>query len=111
LWISSGFLGFRRQFRDGGDGEADRRRDRGVRGILGTVADRGAGAARVSDGPSAGGVGGIRGTRAEGERGRRCPGFRRELIELSGKFGNTCDLLGGLFGAKNVGVTNLTHLK
>jgi hypothetical protein len=47
------------------------RRDRGVRGIPGAVADRGAGAARVGDGPSAGGAGGIRGTRAEGERGRR----------------------------------------
>jgi hypothetical protein len=41
------------------------RRDRGVRGIPGAVADRGAGAARVGAGLSAGG------TRAEGERGRR----------------------------------------
>jgi hypothetical protein len=63
--------GHRRQFRDGGDGEVNRRRNRGVRGIPGTVADHGAGAARVGDGPSAGGAGGIRGTRAEGERGRR----------------------------------------
>jgi hypothetical protein len=47
------------------------RRDRGVRGIPGTVADRGAGVARVGAGLSAGGAGGIRGTRAEGERGRR----------------------------------------
>jgi hypothetical protein len=47
------------------------RRDRGMRGIPGVVADRGAGAARVGDGPSAGGAGGICGTRAEGERGRR----------------------------------------
>jgi hypothetical protein len=47
------------------------RRDRGVRGILGAVADRGAGVARVGAGPSAGGAGGIRGTRVEGERGRR----------------------------------------
>jgi hypothetical protein len=46
-------------------------RDRDVRGIPGAVADRSAGAARVGDGPSAGGAGGIRGTRAEGERGRR----------------------------------------
>jgi hypothetical protein len=43
-------------------------RDRGVRGIPGTVADRGAGKARVSAGFSAGGAGGIRGTRAERER-------------------------------------------
>jgi hypothetical protein len=35
------------------------------------VADRGAEAERVGDGPSAGGAGGIRGTRAEDERGRR----------------------------------------
>jgi hypothetical protein len=42
-----------------------------VRGIPGTVADRGAGVARVGAGPSAGGAGGIRGTRAKGERGRR----------------------------------------
>jgi hypothetical protein len=59
--------GRRRDFRDGGDGEADR----GVRGIPGTVADRGAGVARVGAGLSASGAGGIRGTRAEGERGRR----------------------------------------
>jgi hypothetical protein len=45
--------------------------DRGVRGIPGTVADRGAGVARMGAGLSAGGAGGIRGTRAEGERGRR----------------------------------------
>jgi hypothetical protein len=47
------------------------RRDRGMHGIPGTVADRGAGVARVGAGLSAGGAGGIRGTRAEGERGRR----------------------------------------
>jgi hypothetical protein len=47
------------------------RRDRGVRGIPDTVADRGAGVACVGAGLSAGGAGGIRGTRAEGERGRR----------------------------------------
>jgi hypothetical protein len=35
------------------------------------VADRGAGVARVGADLSAGGAGGIRGTRAEGERGRR----------------------------------------
>jgi hypothetical protein len=45
------------------------RRDRGVRGIHGTVADHGAREACVGAGPSAGGAGGIRGTRAEGERG------------------------------------------
>jgi hypothetical protein len=47
------------------------RRDRGVRGIPGMVADRGAGKARVGAGQGAGGAGGIRGTRAEGERGGR----------------------------------------
>jgi hypothetical protein len=45
------------------------RRDRGVRGIPGTVADRGAGLACVRAAPGAGGAGEIRGTRAEGERG------------------------------------------
>jgi hypothetical protein len=40
------------------------RRDRGVLGILGTLADRGAGKACVGAGPGAGGAGGIRGTRA-----------------------------------------------
>jgi hypothetical protein len=47
------------------------RRDRGVRGIPGTVADRGAGVARVGAGLNADGAGGIRGTHAEGERGGR----------------------------------------
>jgi hypothetical protein len=46
------------------------RRDRGVRGIPGTVADRGAGKAHVSAAPGAGGAGEIRGTRADGERER-----------------------------------------
>jgi hypothetical protein len=45
--------------------------DHGVRGISGTVADRGAGEACVGAGPSAGGADGIRGTHAEGERGER----------------------------------------
>jgi hypothetical protein len=42
-----------------------------VHEIPGTVADRGAGVARVGAGLSAGGAGGIRGTRAKGEGGRR----------------------------------------
>jgi hypothetical protein len=54
-----------------------------MRGIPGTVADRGAGVARVGAGPSAGGAGGIRGTRAEDERGRRWLGFQ---MSLAGKF-------------------------
>jgi hypothetical protein len=45
------------------------RRDRGVRGIPGTVADRGVGKARMRAGLGAGSAGGIRGTRAGG-RGR-----------------------------------------
>jgi hypothetical protein len=40
-----------------------------VRGIPSTVADRGIGKARVGAGPGVGGAGGIRGTRADGERG------------------------------------------
>jgi hypothetical protein len=47
------------------------RQDRGVRGIPGMVADRDAGVARVGAGLSAGSAGGIHGTHAEGERGRR----------------------------------------
>jgi hypothetical protein len=47
------------------------RQDRDVRGIPGAVADRSARATRVGEGPSAGGAGGIHGTRAEGERGRQ----------------------------------------
>jgi hypothetical protein len=39
------------------------RRYRGVRGIPGTVADRGVGKGRVGAGPGAGGAGGICGTR------------------------------------------------
>jgi hypothetical protein len=46
-------------------------RDRSVHRIPGTVADRGTRMARVGAGLNAGGAGGIRGTRAEGERGRR----------------------------------------
>jgi hypothetical protein len=51
------------------------RRDCGVRGIPGVVADSSAERHAVGDGPSAGGAGGIRGTRAEGERGARWLGF------------------------------------
>jgi hypothetical protein len=47
------------------------RPDRGVRGIPGTAADRGAGVARVGAGLNADGAGGIRGARTEGERGGR----------------------------------------
>jgi hypothetical protein len=54
-----------------------------VRWIPGVVADRGAGAARVGDGPGAGGAGGIRGTRVEGKRIDR--GFERVLNELNRK--------------------------
>jgi hypothetical protein len=72
-----GFSGFGRQrdFRDGGDGEADWPAGPRRRGIPGVVADSGAGRHTVGDGPSAGGAGGIHGTRAEVERG--WPGFRR----------------------------------
>jgi hypothetical protein len=71
----SGFLGYQCQFRDGGDGEADRPAGPRRCGILVVVADRGAGAARVGDGSGAGGAGGIHGTRAEGKRIDR--GFER----------------------------------
>jgi hypothetical protein len=86
------------------------RRDRGVRGIPGVVADRGAGVTRD-------------GRRRERRRCRRNSrharrrkgigrGFEKGLNELIWKvFENTRDLLGDLLGAKNVGVTNLPHLK
>jgi hypothetical protein len=45
------------------------RRDRGVRGIYGTVAVRGVGKARKGAGPGVGGAGGIRGTRVGVRRG------------------------------------------
>jgi hypothetical protein len=45
------------------------RRDRGVRGIPGTVADRGVGKARKGAGLGVGGAGGIRGTRVGVRRG------------------------------------------
>jgi hypothetical protein len=60
------------------------RRDRGVRGIPGTVADRDAGVARVGAGLNAGGAGEIRGTRAEGERGRQRLGFERGQLSSAG---------------------------
>jgi hypothetical protein len=66
LWVFR-FFGRPRDFRDGGDGEADR--PAGLRrcGIRVVVADRGARAARVGDGPAAGGADGILVTRAEGK--------------------------------------------
>jgi hypothetical protein len=56
MGIFAGFPGFGRQrdFRDGGDVEADWPGDHGVRGIPGTVADRGAGAARGGRRPECG---------------------------------------------------------
>ena len=69
MWI---FLGFSDTGVNSGTAVMARRtgrQDRGVRGIPGTVADRGVGKARVDAGPGAGGAGGIRGTRA-GVRGR-----------------------------------------
>jgi hypothetical protein len=74
LWVFR-FFGRWRDFRDDGDGEADRPAEPRQCGIPVVVADRGAGAARVGDGPGAGGAGGIRGTRAEGKRIDR--GFER----------------------------------
>jgi hypothetical protein len=71
----SGFLRYRHQFRDGGDGEADRPAGPRRCGIPVVVADRGAGAACVGGGPGADGAGGIRGTRVEGKRIDR--GFKR----------------------------------
>jgi hypothetical protein len=62
------------------------RRDRGMHGIPGAVADNGAGRHAVGDGPSAGGAGGNHGTRAEGERGKAtgAPKWGGGVVELSG---------------------------
>jgi hypothetical protein len=72
LRIFSGFLKYQRQFRDGGDGEADGPAGPWRCGIPVVVANRGIGAARVGGGP---GAGGICGTRVEGKRIGR--GFER----------------------------------
>jgi hypothetical protein len=78
----SRFLGYRRQFRDDDDGEADRPARPRWCGIPVVVADRGAGAARVGDGPGAGGAAEFAACAPrEGNR----PGFRKGLNELSGK--------------------------
>jgi hypothetical protein len=61
------FFGRPQDFRDDGDGEADRLAGPRRCGIPIVVADRDAGAARVGDGLDAGGAGGIRVTRAEGK--------------------------------------------
>jgi hypothetical protein len=66
LWVFR-FFGRQRDFRDGGDGEADWPVGPWWCRIPVVVADRCAVAARVGDGPGAGGAGGIRGTRAEGK--------------------------------------------
>jgi hypothetical protein len=61
------------------------RRDRGVRGIPGAVADNDAGRHAVGDGPSAGGVGGNHDTRTEGERERgKTTWVLKGVVELSG---------------------------
>jgi hypothetical protein len=62
------------------------RRDRGMHGIPGAVADNGAGRHAVGDGPSAGGAGGNHGTRAEGERGKAtgAPKWGGGVVELRG---------------------------
>jgi hypothetical protein len=59
------------------------RRDRGVRGIPGTVADRGVGKVRMGAGLGAGGASGIRGTRA-GVRVRDEDLGLKGIIELGG---------------------------
>jgi hypothetical protein len=65
----------------------------------------------TGDGPSAGGAGGIRGTRAEGERGEDDWGSEGDNLAQQEGFENARDLVGDLLGAKNASVTNLPHLK
>jgi hypothetical protein len=86
LWI---FLGFSDTCVNSGTVVMARRtgwRDRGVRGIPGMVADRGAGATRNRRRPERRRC--RRGTRAEG-KGINW-GFKRGLNELSGKVLKTC---------------------
>jgi hypothetical protein len=61
------------------------RRDRGVREIPGTVADRGAGVTRVGAGLNAGGAGGIRGTHAPSVGEGRTTRVPKGINELNGK--------------------------
>jgi hypothetical protein len=78
----SGFLGYRRQFRDGGDGEADRLAGPWRCGIPVVVADRSARAARVV-------MARVRvvpaGFAARAPREKNRPGFRKGVNELSRK--------------------------
>jgi hypothetical protein len=50
---------------------------------------------------------------ARAPKGKELTGVSKGVNELAqwGSFENMHDLLGGLLGAKNVGVTNLPHLK
>jgi hypothetical protein len=69
--------GRQRDFWDGVTARRTGRRDRGGAGFPAWWPTVALGWHALGDGPSAGGAGGIRGTRAEGERGGRQPGFRR----------------------------------
>jgi hypothetical protein len=60
------------------------RRDRGGAGFPAWWPTAALGRHAMGDGPSAGGAGGIRGTRAEGER-ENDRGFEKGVNELSGK--------------------------
>jgi hypothetical protein len=82
MWVFR-FFGRQRDFRDGGDGEADRSAGPRRCGIPVVVADRGAGAAHVGDGPGAGDASGICSRRAEG---KESTGVSKGGVnELSGK--------------------------
>jgi hypothetical protein len=80
------FSGRQRDFRDGGEGEADRPAGPRRCGIPVVVADRDAGAARVGDGPYAGGAGGIRGTRAVVREGDGDQDSERGQMSSAGQF-------------------------
>jgi hypothetical protein len=80
------FSGRQRDLRDGGEGEADRPAGPRRCGIPVVVADRGAGAARVGDGPYAGGAGGIRGTRAGVREGDGDQDSERGQMSSAGQF-------------------------
>jgi hypothetical protein len=62
------------------------RRDRGMRGIPGTVADRGVGKAHMGAGLGAGGAGGIRGTRTGVREGDGDQDSERGQMSSAGQF-------------------------
>jgi hypothetical protein len=108
------FLGFSDTVVNSGTTVMARRtgwRDRGVCGIPGVVADRGAGAARDGRCPGCGRCRRDSRHARRGKEGEDDRDFRKDEIAQRKGFANTCVLVSDLLGARNAGVTNLPHLK